>query len=141
MRVFIDASAWIAIYVANDIYHKAAKQRYELLKKRRDLFYTNDYALAEVYTRLIYSFHLKIAKKFHHWIKIGVDGHQLSILEVDPAVRERTWRELQKYSDHKLSFTDATIIANFKNYHLDEIFTFDKHFRDINLPTSLVNIG
>lgn len=137
MKVFVDTSAWIALEVDKDISHKAAKYHTRVLKKKRALFFTNEYVLAETYTRLIYDVHLSAAYQFHHNINFAIKEEGLIVLEVDPSVRELVWRELLRYSDHKLSFTDATIVANFKLYKLDEIFTFDRHFKDINLPTNL----
>lgn len=135
MKIFIDTSAWIALEVQNDIYHPQAGQYEKEIKKRRALLFTNDYVLAETYTRLIYDFHFKAAKQFKTKIELGLEK-TLTLLEIDLPVRERAWEEFEKYSDHKLSFTDGTIIANFKDYNLDEIFTFDKHFRECNLPTN-----
>lgn len=137
MKVFVDTSAWIALEVEKDIKHKAAKLHIRTLKKKRALFFTNEYVLVETYTRLIYDIYLSAAKQFHENVKFATKEEGLTILEVDPSVREVTWQELNRYSDHKLSFTDASIVANFKLYKLDEIFTFDRHFKDINLPTNL----
>ena len=137
MKVFVDSSAWISIEVANDINHKASILNIQKLKRERVLFFTNEYVLAETYTRLIYDINLAAAKKFHDNIKLALKEEGLTILEVDYQIREVVWAELTRYADHKLSFTDATIVVNFKHYKLDEIFTFDKHFKDINLPTNL----
>lgn len=137
MRVFVDTSAWIATEVANDFYHKEASKHKAYLERERAMVFTNEYILAETYTRLIYDKHLSAAYEFYKKIMRGVKESSLSILEIDHSGREEAWKELLRYSDHKLSFTDATIVANFKLYKLDEIFTFDRCFKDINLPTNL----
>ncbi len=137
MKIFVDTSAWLALEIAKDKNHTAARLYTQELKGIRALFFTNEYALAESYTRLIYDVHLKAAQQFYANIKFATKQEGLIILEVDSTARESAWEELQRYSDHQLSFTDATIVANFKTYKLDAIFTFDKHFRDINLPTNL----
>jgi predicted nucleic acid-binding protein len=80
---------------------------------------------------------LKAAQIFNFRTRAAVDKQQLMVLEIGQIERDKTWEYLEKFSDHKLSFTDATIVVNFKEYNLDQIFTFDKHFRDINLPTNL----
>ena len=137
MKVFVDSSAWIALEVANDINHKASIRNIQKLKRERSLFFTNEYVLAETYTRLIYDINLAAAKKFHDNIRFALKEEGLIILEIDSQIREAVWGELNRYSDHKLSFTDGTMVVNFKYYKLDEIFTFDKHFKEINLPTNL----
>lgn len=137
MRVFADTSAWLATEIRNDLNYKKAITHKAFLQRERAQVLTNDYVMAETYTRLIYDKHFKAAADFHQKVKKGAKEGILIILEVDSSQRERAWEELKRYSDHKLSFTDATIIVHFKQYKLDEIFTFDRHFRDINLPTNL----
>lgn len=137
MKTFVDTSAWLALEIGIDINHKTAKQHAKFLEKERALFFTNEYVLAEAYTRLIYDVHLNAAYQFHKHISLATKVEELVVLEVDPSIRDSVWKELLRYSDHKLSFTDATIIANFKLYKLDEVFTFDRHFKDINLPTNI----
>lgn len=137
MKTFVDTSAWLALEIEKDIHHKAAKQHAKILEKERALFFTNEYVLAETYTRIIYDVHLSAAYQFHQHISHAIKEEELVVLEVDPSIREEVWKELLRYSDHKLSFTDASIIVAFKLYKLDEIFTFDRHFKDINLPTNL----
>lgn len=136
MRTFVDTGAFLALEIENDQNHAAAEQTFVGLKDKRALFFTNDYVLVESYTRLIYDVHLKAAQKFHEYITTLIDKNQLILLDVTPTDRNQAWQELKRYSDHKLSFTDATIIVNFKNYHLEEIFTFDKHFKTLKLPAS-----
>ena len=136
MKVFVDTGAWLALEIRNDINHNSAKKYLQLLKRRRALLFTNTFVLSETYTRLIYDVSLSAAKKFHNQIMEGVRKN-LTIFEVDSPTREMAWRQLSQYSDHKLSFTDAIIVAQYKNYHLDAIFTFDNHFKNINLKTNL----
>lgn len=136
MKVFVDSSAWLALEIKNDQNHQQAKARVKKLINQRVLFFTNDYVLSETYTRLIYDIHLTAARDFHQKISQG-SNQTLSLLEVSPSERELAWQELEKYADHRLSFTDATIIVHFRRYHLDQIFTFDTHFEKIHLPTNL----
>lgn len=136
MKVFVDSSAWLALEIRNDIYHISAVKEVTEFKKQRALFFTNDYVLAEVYTRLIYDFHLLVASQFHEKIITGTKTN-LTILEIDDRERTLMWQKLEMYKDHKLSFTDASVVVNFIDLNLDNIFSFDRHFRDINLPTNL----
>lgn len=136
MRIFVDTGAWLATEIKNDIHHSEAIRYKKKAEKERSQLYVNDYVLAETYTRLIYEVYLKAAFDFDGLVKEGVESGAVVLLEVDSKIRERAWEELERYSDHKLSFTDATIIASFKDYNLDEIFTFDDHFKKCNLPTN-----
>ena len=137
MKVFIDTGAWLALEVINDINHHEAEKKYKAYKGLRSVFCTNDLVLSETYTRLIYDVDLKASEKFHEQVKNLTKNGELAMFEIDSSGRDAAWFYLKKFSDHKLSFTDATIIANFKEYRIDEIFTFDRHFKEINLPTNL----
>lgn len=136
MKVFVDTGVWIALKDKNDGDHDEAKKHLQLLKKKRAQLFSNDYILAETYTRFIYDFGLDAAIDFYQSVIEGTD-YNLTVIEVDERARQNAWRILRKYSDHKLSFADATAAVSFFDYQLDEIFTFDRHFRDINLPTNL----
>ena len=136
MKVFVDTSAWLALEIENDKYHDVAKKYVGSLIDQRAMLFTNDYILSETYTRLIYDFHLSAAWNFQQKINEGTKKN-LSLLEVDELERTQTWKELHKYADHKLSFADGTVVVHFQMLNLDYIFTFDRHFRDINLPTNL----
>lgn len=136
MKVIFDSGAWIAIYNKSDYYHSLATQYYSRIKKKRALFYTNDYILAETYTRILYDINLESAIKFRNQIYSSVEKQQLTLIEIDRSKRELAWQELERFSDQALSFIDATLIANFREYNLGKIFTFDEHFKKCNLPTN-----
>jgi uncharacterized protein len=137
MKVFVDTSAWIARQVNSDVYNKSSIKSYQRYKQNRALFFTNSFVLSETYTRLIYDYGLKVASRFHEIVNEALELRELSIFEIDDEEREIAWIYLEKYQDHELSFTDATIVANFSEFKLNEIFTFDHHFKEINLPTNL----
>ena len=139
MKVFVDTGAWIALWDKNDKNHIEAKKHLQLLKRRRARLFSNDYILSETYTRFIYDFGLNAALEFYQSVVEGAE-HNLTVIEIDEGARQSVWRFLRKYSDHKLSFADATAAVCFLNYELDEIFTFDGHFREINLPTNLTRL-
>lgn len=62
--------------------------------------------------------------------QVYLDPHNIA------STHKKAWKELERFKDHKLSFTDATIIVCFKEYGLDEVFTFDEEFAKINIPTN-----
>jgi len=137
MKIFVDTGAWIARQINSDIFNKSSIKSYQKYKQNRALFFTNSFVLSETYTKLIYDYGLKVASQFHEIVNEALELRELSVFEIDGKERGIAWTYLKKYSDHELSFTDATIIANFNEFNLDEIFTFDHHFKDINLPTNL----
>ena len=135
MKVFFDTGAWIALQIKNDTNHIAAVKYFKLLQSKRAMLFTNDYVLSETYTRLIYDFGLPAALKFKQKTEEGFTKN-LNLIEIDKKEREEAWRILQKFSDHKLSFADATVAANYWSFNLNAVFTFDHHFRNIGIPTN-----
>lgn len=136
MKVLIDTGAWLALEIKNDKNHLLAKQYVQDLKQRRALFFTNHYVLSETYTRLIYDVNLKAAQQLHQKLTAAIQTDQLRLIEPQLDNIDRIFGTLSKYSDHNLSFTDGTIVINFEDFQLDQVFTFDKHFRHIHLPTN-----
>ena len=135
MKVFIDTGAWIAYKVDKDEHSETACLYMEELMEKKAWLFTNIFVLSETYTRLIYDVNLKAAVEFKDYILEGVGKH-LKVLNWSFEDQTEVWRILQKFDDHELSFTDATIVANVKTYRLDEVFTFDGHFWDIGLATN-----
>src|SRR3989344_8748690 len=120
MKVFIDTGAWLALEIKNDVNHRDARKFVDFIKKRRALLFTNTLVLSETYTRLIYDVSLTAAKKFHEKIIEGTRKN-LTIFDVDLSIDETVWNQLQRYGDHRFSYTDATVIVHFKKFILDTI--------------------
>ena len=54
-RVFMDASAWVALYDADDNNHKTAISKQQRLREEKAIIYTSDYIFDEAITRIRYS--------------------------------------------------------------------------------------
>ena len=65
-----------------------------------------------------------------------VDSNELTVLEVDSRIFLEAEGSFLKFSDHKISFTDATSYTLLKDFSLDEIFTLDDDFKKIRVNTS-----
>ncbi|MCL5010385.1 MAG: hypothetical protein M1289_02160 [Patescibacteria group bacterium] len=64
MKVFIDTSAFVALFVDKEIDHKIVVKKYHDYRQRRVAFFTSDYILDELFTRLLYFKQVGI-KKIH----------------------------------------------------------------------------
>ena len=53
MKVFIDTSAFIALFVERDSKHQIVAQQYAVYREQRARFFTSDYILDELFTQLI----------------------------------------------------------------------------------------
>ncbi len=136
MKIFIDSGAWLALENKNDINHLQAKKYINIITKVRPLFFTNNLVLSEVFTRLIYDAGLYAVIDFNDAVNKGAMLN-LRVMEISELENSFVFEELKKYDDKKLSFTDGSIVYQFKKYRFDEIFTFDHHFKQIGLKTNL----
>lgn len=136
MKVFIDTSAFIALFVAKDENHSPITRQYSTYRKQRALFFTSDYILDELFTRLMYDFGKGPTLKVLSLIKQAIANEELNVLHIDNIVFQKSKDIFLKYADHRISFTDATSFQLFRDFALDEIFTLDSDFKKMRLKTA-----
>lgn len=136
MKAFIDTSAFMALILKDESLHEKIVNKYKVYKKGRVQFITSDYILDELYTRCVWRAGTHGAKLAINLIKGVISANELTILEVDPDIFQKAEIVFLKFSDHKISFTDATSYILYKDFSLDEIFTLDDDFKKLRLNTS-----
>lgn len=134
-RIFVDTSAWIAFLLKDETHHSKVHAYFDKETKARSEFFTSDYVLDETYTRLLTNQSIYSAKKFKEKINDAKQLKRLTLLWTDKTVCDKAWEYFMKFSDHKLSFTDATIYTFVKNFKIDEVLTLDKGFKKVGLVT------
>lgn len=132
-RVFVDTSAWLAFILTNDKFHEQidAELR-ELYSKSVTIYLTND-IVDETITRLVYDKNLQVAKKFISLLNQGIKEKTITQLWTDESVQLEAFEVLTKYSDHKISLTDATSAVIIDRYNIDAVLTLDSDFKKIGL--------
>ncbi len=135
-KVFIDTSAFIALFIRNERDHQMVAERYAQYQAERSVFYTSTYILDELFTRLIYDVNATVASKLINQVSATTESGQLRLLDVDLALFYKAIPVVKKYCEHALSFTDATTYVLMKEYHLDEVFTLDADFKKLRIRTS-----
>lgn len=134
MKVFIDTSAFVAILVKSETDHKKVAKKYLDYRQHRATFLTSDYVLDEFFTRLLY-YKLDL-RKYIEKLKGSIARNEITILHIDEGLFEKALDVFLKFSDHKISFTDATSYCLYKDLSLDEVFTLDDDFKKIRVNTS-----
>ena len=135
-QVFVDASAWIALYNHDDQFHAAAKPAWRAFANQSVRLLTSDYILDESYTLVRRRANLKAAVALHDLL---VRSKVVRVLEVDASLRADAWALFVKYEDKLLSYTDCTSFALMQKYRLYEVFAFDADFARLGfvvVPTS-----
>jgi len=136
MKIFFDTGSFIALFVTQEKSHKQVSDKYTQYRKQRALFYTSYYILDELYTRLIYDFGKVATEKIIHLLTKSIEKEEIKVLDIDESTFNKSLDILLKFSEHKISLTDATTYSLCKNLQIDEVFTLDSDFKKIGMSTS-----
>lgn len=136
MKVFIDTGAFIALFVSSERYHSKVSKKYKEYRRQRVQLFTSYYILDELFTRLIYDFGKSITQKAIDLLNKSIVKEELVVLDIDEAIFKKAQETMIKFSEHKLSLTDATSYILYKDFSLDEVFTLDDDFKRIRARTS-----
>lgn len=122
--LFVDTSALIAILDAQDQYHTRI---HNFLKNQTGSVqaFTTNLVLTELLTFFSRKSKLDRAIQFHHELLKNPD---YSVLWIDDNLHRQAVIILKKYSDHCLSFVDATSFAVMKQLGLTAALAFDEDF-------------
>lgn len=126
--LFVDTSAFIALYDAGDQYHEAAKSFFTLehIRSLGVQMLTTNFVFSEVYAYF--------CKAHEDAIAVGAairESKALRYIRPDLADEEAAWQLAQKYSDKDFSFVDCLSFATMLRIGCNKAFTFDSHFRQM----------
>ena len=134
MKIFLDTSALIAYYNADDKYHAQAVEVMEEIKRGEipfSRFYVTDYVFDETVT-----FVECILKNHELALSLG-DALQTSplttIIRIDEDTFNESWERFKQYKG--FSFTDCASLQAVKRHNIDSVLTFDEHFRKVSPKT------
>jgi predicted nucleic acid-binding protein len=130
-RVFVDASAFIALGLTRDQFHQEALETRERLARAGSTLFTTNFILAEVHALLV--------SRRGPMAAIGylrdIDKSAVRILRVT-ADDEVTARDLlERYSDKSFSLTDALSFLNMEKLEMTTAFSFDDDFAQYGFTT------
>ncbi len=124
--IFVDASAWIALFDKYDRYYPQARLFWQEIQQQRRRLITNDYVLDEAYT---------LIRRGRGGLPMAIALHDLvegsrvvEIVSVNETLRQDAWQFFTTYTDKVISFTDCTCFALMKQRNLFEAFSFDADF-------------
>lgn len=133
IKVFIDTSAWISYSLSKQPKHSAVKSLIKQLIKDRVIICTSNDVVDETTTRLIYDTNIKIAQQFINLIKNSIEKNNLVQLWVDEEIQNEAFELIQKFSEHKLSLTDATTVVLINRFNIESIISLDCDFKKVGL--------
>lgn len=127
-NIFIDTSAFIALYLSDDDFHTRAVEWLTGAEGKAS-FWTTNFVLDEVYTfvRSIKGKEASVA--FAEYLSSNSDVVKVKRVSLE---EEKEAFNLFKKLDLKgLSFTDCTSFAVMKRLGLKQAFSFDRHFKQV----------
>jgi len=132
-KIFIDTSAWIEMILKDEKYHDAISQYFISEQEKGSKFFTSDYVLDEAWTRLMTNQSFTSAKYLKRKACQAEKSNHLLILWTEEVRFQKAWSFFEKFKEHKLSFTDATIYTFVKDLKIDEVLTLDQGFKKVGL--------
>ncbi len=123
--IFVDTSAWLALYDRRDQNHQTAREVAEYLRKERIPLVTTDYVFDETVTIV------RMRVGHGEAVILGeslLKSSVVDLVEVDRNLRRRAWEIFVRYDDHRFSYTDCTSFAVMRQMGIDRVFGYDRDF-------------
>lgn len=131
-KVFIDTSAWMAYYLSDEPDHIRIKNLIKGFIKEHIAIVTSNDTIDETVTNFIY-INPRIARKFIEFIKKAIATDAVTQLWVDEEIQNEAFVLVEKFSEHKLSLTDATTVVLVKRFKIESIISLDSDFKKVGL--------
>ena len=121
--ILIDTGVFYAFYNRRDIHHlDSICLITHVLEGKFGRPYTSEFVVSETYTLLRYRLGYNTALAFLR----ALSKSDIEIIFTSKDDFEEIVKILEKYSERKLSFTDATLIHLSKNYGIETIASYDE---------------
>ncbi len=124
-KIFVDTSAWLALFFMKDGLHTTAKNKYKTLLKNKNPLVTSNLIFSETLNLLMKRTGWKESKRFGEVIRSSL---YIDYLHVNAEIETIAWNIFIKYPDQKFSFTDCTSFALMTHFSIQNAFSFDNDF-------------
>ena len=121
--IFVDSSAWYAVFSRRDVNHVLATQA---IRAFREHLITSDYVVDETITLLRARGEHRRALAFGRQL---IESRWARLERIDERDFLGAWQIFKKFADKQWSFTDCTSLAVTERLGLNQAFAFDEHFR------------
>ncbi|HEX5470449.1 MAG TPA: PIN domain-containing protein [Lacipirellulaceae bacterium] len=137
--VFVDTWAWIALAVRRDQHHSAAKRQHVDFVNSGSLYVTTDWIIGEMITQIYRVAAAKQAESFVGSVLQAIDSGAYRMEKVSSRQFAAAWQLRKKYSDKpSISFVDFTSMVVMLDLGINDVFTGDKEFAQVNLGFRLL---
>ena len=123
--IFVDTSAWLALYDRRDQNHRTAREVAEYLRGERVPLVTTDYVFDETVTIV------RMRVGHGEAVALGeslLKSSVVELVEVEKNLRRKAWEIFVKDGAPRFSYTDCTSFAVMRQMGIDRVFGYDRDF-------------
>lgn len=124
MIVFVDSSAWVALYHQNDTHTPIAQGISENLVLQHASLVTSNYIVAEALTIVSQRSGKQRAQELGNYLLNGA----IPVIRIDEILEQQAFKVFSKLRDKDVSFIDCTCFVLCQTLGIQYIFGFDKHY-------------
>jgi uncharacterized protein len=125
-NIFIDSSAWIALFSRRDQHHDEADRVFRTIVTERRGMLTTNLVLAEIHRLILYRAGVKAAAAALERIEASP---LVEITFVDATHHQSAKDWMIRLREHQISYTDAVSFSVMKSSGCREALSYDRHFR------------
>jgi predicted nucleic acid-binding protein len=133
MKLFVDTSAWCALYDKKDQYHQRAKTFALGFAKKPVSLFTSDFVFDEIVTLLLTHTNHDTAVQFGEFLR---GSETVVMAKITSEIQSRAWEIFVRHKDKNFSFTDCTSFVVMETLGIHTAFTFDKNFAQHGLRST-----
>jgi len=132
--IFVDTWAWVALAIKRDQYHSIAMAQHQRFRNPKRKYVTTDYIISELISSLYRAGPVTLAQGYVQALLSKVDTGDYLLVHVTSDQFRRAWAMRQKYYDKPdISFVDFTSMVVMQDLGIQDVFTGDAHFQQVNL--------
>ena len=125
-RVFVDTSAWVALFEKSDDKHREALACLDRIRAQRLRLVMSDLVFGEsITTALGRSGHRIAVNAGEYMLQSGI----VEIVWLDEILKRRAWDYFERHADKDYSFVDCTSFVLMKDMKVTKYLSFDEHFK------------
>ena len=139
MTVFVDTWAWVALALRRDQHHEKAKRQHAEFVAAGYTYVLTDYVLAELVTQLYRILPPDQAETYISAVFAAIELGQYRLERISAERFDAAWRLRRRYADKPtISFVDFTSFVVMRELTIQDAFTGDAHFEQVNLGFRLL---
>ena len=130
--IFIDSSAWIALFSRRDQHHGEADRMFRSMVASKERMLTTNLVLAEIHRLFLHRAGIKAATS----VLEKVEASPLVKIEfADSTHHQSAMAWMGKLREHPISYTDAVSFSVMEAAGCSDVLSYDQHFRIAGFKT------